>query len=126
MPLARSVWDVYASSHGRGLDYVKESCGPNDTQARFFVHVYPLRSADLPAHASHYQNLDFSYATAAEFFPGTPLIHPHGTCRASVALPDFPIAFVRTGQFRTGFVAGKRLWSERIDFAELERLPRGK
>ena len=130
MPLARSVWDVYASSQGRGLEYVKKSCGPNDTQARFFVHVYPLRSADLPAYASHYQNLDFSYGDRPN--AGNRLArqaereHPHGTCRAYVALPDFPIAFVRTGQFRTAFGASKRLWSERIDFAELERVPSGK
>ena len=113
MPLARSVWDVYASADRRGLDYVKDSCVPADTAARFFLHVHPLRSADLPPGAFRYANLDFDGGEVERA--------EDGTCRASAALPDYPIDFVRTGQFRAGFVFDKRLWSERIDFAEKER-----
>ena len=116
MPLARSLWDVYASADQRGLDYVKESCRPADMQARFFLHVHPLRNADLPTGTEDsYANLDFAGSEEVERTED-------GTCRASVALPDFPIAFVRTGQFRPGVFASKRLWSERIDFAEVERV----
>ncbi len=114
MPLARSVWNVYTSPDGRGLNYMKEACGPADTAARFFLHVHPLRSADLPPGALRYANLDFGGGGAVER-------DEDGTCRASAALPDYPIDFVRTGQFRAGFVFDKRLWSERIDFAEKER-----
>ena len=125
MPLARSVWAVYASAEGRGLDYVKESCAPADTRARFYLHVYPLRDADLPASAATgYANFDFDWAGTDEQAGGTggrAGRTADGGCRISVALPDYPIAFVRTGQFRAGLVGSKRLWSERIDFAEVER-----
>ena len=117
MPLARSVWDVYASANRRGLDYVKDPCDPADTDARFFLHVHPVRFADLPRGALRYANLDFGGGEVGGEVERT----ADGTCRASVALPNYPIAFVRTGQFRAGFVFDKRLWSERIDFAEVER-----
>jgi len=107
MPLARSVWDVFAGASGRGLDYVKTPCGPADTKARFFLHVFPLPPA------RRYANLDFAWGGAG--------VSTDGACRISVALPDHPIAFVRTGQFRDGVVATKRLWGARIDFAEVER-----
>ena len=126
MPLARSVWDVYASEDERGLYYVKDSCAPADTQAHFFLHVYPLRDADLPADtAGGYANLDFGWAgqDAGAGATDEPVGRtPDGGCRISVALPDYPIAFVRTGQFRSGLIGGKRLWSTRIDFAEAERV----
>ena len=115
VPLARSVWDVHASASGRGLDYVKAPCAPVDTAARFFLHVHPLRAADLPAGAGGYANLDFAGERAER--------GEDGACRVSAALPEFPIDFVRTGQFRPGVVWRKRLWSARIDFAEVERLP---
>ena len=115
MPLARSVWTVYASADGRGLDYVKTPCRRADTEARFFLHVYPLRPADLPAAAPGYANLDFAWE-------GKGALVERG-CRVSAALPDFPIAFVRTGQYRGGIVP-RRLWNARIDFAEVERARR--
>ena len=119
MPLARQVWDVFAGASGRGLDYVKWPCDLADTEARFFLHVFPLRPADLRGRPAagvlrRYANLDFAWGGAGE--------KTNGACRISVALPDFPIAFVRTGQFREGFVSSKRLWNARIDFAEVERL----
>lgn len=113
MPLAHSTWDVYAS--GRGLEYMKKPCEPADTRGRFFLRVYPLRSADLPANARDHVNWDFDWdgrGTLAE-----------GTCRARAPLPDFPIAFVRTGQLRGRFpLLMASSWSVRIDFAEVERL----
>ena len=118
MRLAHSVWDLYASARGRTLDYVKSPCGPADTEARFFLHVFPLRSADLrdlpvAGVLRRYANLDFEW--------GENGLRTDGACRISVALPDFPIAFVRTGQFRDGVLSSKRLWSARIDFDEVER-----
>ena len=118
MRLAHSVWDLYASARGRALDYVKSPCGPADTEARFFLHVFPLQSADLrdlpvAGVLRRYANLDFEW--------GENGLRTDGACRISVALPDFPIAFVRTGQFRDGVLSSKRLWSARIDFDEVER-----
>ena len=124
MPLARSVWDVYAgagrraSSATRTLSYVKEPCGQADTDARFYLHVYPLRSSNWPTGIADrgYANMDFAWSEVG--------VKTDGACRISVPLPDFPIAFVYTGQFREGVVSSKRLWSVRVDFAEAERLRR--
>ena len=119
MPLSRQVWDMFASASGRGLDYVKDPCRLADTAARFFLHVFPLRPADLRGRPAsgvlrRYANLDFAWGETG--------VKTGDACRISVALPDFPIDFVRTGQFRDGIVSAKRLWSARIDFAEVERL----
>ena len=119
MPLVRSVWNLYASAQRRGLDYVQEPCDLADTEARFFLHVFPLRRADLrglPAAGvlRRYADLGFAWGETGE--------KTDGGCRISVPLPDFPIDFVRTGQFREGVLSSRRLWSARIDFAERERL----
>ena len=113
MPLARSAWDVYASADGRGLEYVKAPCRRADTEPRFYLHVYPLRSADRPAAGRAYANRDFAWDAAGAM--------EDGACRISAALPEFPIAFVHTGQYRDGLVS-RRLWRARVDFAEVERL----
>ena len=119
-PLARSVWDVYADKNGRRvLDYVKSPCDRAARQARFFLHVYPLRAADLPSAFARYVNLDFQWDDPD---------HKHRSydaakhaCRISAVLPDFPIATIHTGQFRTGLTT-RRLWEVRIRLAEVERL----
>ena len=117
MPLARSVWDVYASADGRRLDYVKVPCRRTNTESRFYLHAYPLRAADRPGGRA-YANRDFAWDAAG--------VMEDGACRISAALPEFPIAFVHTGQYRDGVVS-RRLWSARVDFAEMERLaPAGK
>ena len=124
VPLARSVWDVYAGAGRRAslatrtLNYVKEPCGQADTDARFYLHVYPLRSSNGPTGITDrgYANMDFAWGEVG--------VKTDGACRISVPLPDFPIAFVYTGQFREGVVSSKRLWSVRVDFAEAERLRR--
>ena len=121
VPLARSVWDVYAgagrraSSATRTLSYVKEPCGQADTDARFYLHVYPLQSEARSTGIADrgYANLDFAWDGGG--------VKTDSACRISIPLPDFPIDFVRTGQFREGVVSSKRLWSARVDFAEVER-----
>ena len=113
MPLARSVWDVYAS--GRGLEYVKKPCDQADTEARFFLHVHPLRPA-RPARPAQSANARRGYANLDFEWSGKGVVED-GACRVSATLPDFPIAFVDTGQFRGGIVP-RRLWSARIDLEE--------
>ena len=129
LPLARSVWDVYATQGGdRVLDYVKRPCSQAARQARFFLHVYPLRTSDLPSSFARYVNLDFQWDAGADR-EGSRYDAATDTCRISAALPDFPIATIHTGQFRDGLI-GKRLWDVYIRLAEVERLaqqerPRG-
>ena len=121
-PLARSVWDVYAAKGGgRVLDYVKRPCSQAARQARFFLHVHPLRASDLPSSFfARYVNLDFQWDAGADREGGR-YDAATDTCHISAALPDFPIATIHTGQFRDGLI-GKRLWDVYIRLAEVERL----
>ena len=124
-PLARSVWDVYAPKQERTLErvleYVKKPCAPAERQARFFLHVHPLRASDSPTSFFRpYVNLDFQWNNSADPKRGH-YDAAADTCRISAVLPDFPIATIHTGQFRDGLVA-RRLWDVHIRLAEVERL----
>ena len=100
-PAARAVFAMYLD--GRTLHYAKEPCGPADTEATFLLHLIPQDADDLPESASRrygFENRDFTFTDhGAEF---------DGKCLASVPLPDYPIAVIRTGQYRPD---GQRLWT---------------
>ena len=92
---ARTEFDVHLI--GRQLAYFKGPCerGSMDVQ-RFFLHVFPKNEADLAEHRKRYKfnNLDFSFLHA---------LRAHGAfiqggCMALIPLPDYPIAWIRTGQ----------------------------
>ena len=93
-PAAQSDFDVYLS--GRRLAYLKEPCAPGDTDARFFLHIFPADSADLPSDGRErgFENLDFQFADY-----GADIV---GKCVASLDLPAYPIERIRTGQFVSG------------------------
>ena len=106
-PFAQSRFDLYLS--GNRLAYLKEPCAPGDTDARFFLHIFPADPADLPAVWREYGfvNLDFRFAD----YGG----RAADKCVAERELPDYPIERIRTGQFvsgegavwRTEFAAGR-------------------
>ena len=81
---------------GQQLTYYRESCAAGDTAARFFLHIYPRRTAALPAWARRYgyENRDFDFSRRG--------LIVGGQCIAVVELPDYPISRVRTGQFKPG------------------------
>ena len=93
-PVARGVFDVHLADEA--LVYVKEPCSPADTEDRFFLHITPERVSDLPDERREYgfDNLDFA------FFPNGALYE--GKCAARAALPEYPIASIRTGQHVSG------------------------
>ena len=102
-PLASSTFDVYLDENR--LVYVKEECGDEDVDARFFLHLYPSDVADLRAlrRPVGYGNLDFSFWRYG--------LRGGGRCAAVRTLPDYDMVAIETGQF----VDGKgRLWNERI------------
>ena len=106
-PVIRSDWDVYLVEDS--LIYIKEKCGPEDTQPKFFLHLDPVDERDLPIRRWIYgfDNLDFSFS-----------IHrliEGGVCAARRSLPDYGIAAIRTGQFIPG---EGRIWKGSFDLAE--------
>ena len=106
-PLIRSDWDVYLIENR--LIYVKEQCGPEDVDARFFLHLYPVDVNDLPGHRRQhgFDNHDFNFGR-------------HGrrggeTCLAAVPLPGYDIATIGTGQFVPG---EGQIWNGSFDVVE--------
>ena len=112
---AAPEFDLYLD--GTNLFYLREPCVPEDTSERFFVHVYARDTADLPAsRVRHgFENRDFWFSDAGR--------RSDGKCLASIRLPDYRIARVRTGQYRSG--EGK-IWSvEFLPGSEVLPVPRG-
>ena len=99
-PVAQSDFDMYI--RGGLLAFLKEPCKQGDTDARFFLHIFPADLADLPAdrRESGFANLDFRFAD----YGG----RTSDKCVATLELPSYAIERIRTGQF----VSGKgQLWS---------------
>ena len=78
------------------LVYLREGCVAGDTAASFFLHIIPQNVADLPAdrQSAGFANRDFAFERYGGFFDGK--------CLATVPLPEYPIAAVRTGQYVPG------------------------
>ncbi len=93
-PAARAVFDLYLQNNN--LHYVREYCAPPDTAARFYLHIIPSDPSDLPPERQRYgiANRDFAFPLRGAIFDGK--------CLATVPLPDYPIAALRTGQFIPG------------------------
>ena len=92
--VAQSDFDVYL--RGNGLAYLKESCAAGDVDARFFLHIFPADSADLPAdwRERGFANLDFQFADHGAYLGNK--------CVAERELPGYAIDRIRTGQFVSG------------------------
>ena len=110
LPAARSIFDVYLEDGT--LFYVRTPCGRADTEAPFFVHVRPAHLGDIPqSRRRHgFEAMDFRFGGF------DPLWHYasgdifNDVCMATLALPDYPIASIGTGQYAAG---GSSLW--RVD-----------
>ena len=90
-PIIRSDFDVYII--GDHLIYAKWECGEEDIEAQFFTSVFPLYSDDMSARVGQdgYEPLDFDFRRYGAI--------ADGGCWAKVALPDYPIAKIHTGQY---------------------------
>ena len=93
-PVLHSNFDIYLSENV--ITYVKETCQKTDTQAPFFLHIYPIDTNDLPDHRQQYgfDNFDFTFYKFGLRFNGKCLIH--------VNLPEYDIDHIVTGQFIYG------------------------
>ena len=106
-PAAQSDFDLYLRDNT--LIYLKEPCAPDDTHARFFLHIIPADPADLPDDRRErgYANMDFRF-----FDHGADI---GGKCVATRELPDYAIERIATGQFVSGEGA---VWRAEIDLGE--------
>ena len=95
-PDARAEFDLRLDEAARTLTYVKEPCAAADTERPFFLHVAPERADDLPEgrRGLGFDSRGFDFALNGVVFDGK--------CVAQVALPEYRIAGVRTGQWVRG------------------------
>ena len=103
----RSYFEVYL--HDGWLVYVKDGCTPADSDARFFLYVFPADVRDLlPERLGHgFNNMDFSrYIDEA-------------TCMTGKKLPSYAIERIRTGQIVEDDNGGwRKLWEGEHVFSE--------
>ena len=97
------VFDRGSVSAAKGpmLFYRRASCREESLRDRFFLHVYPEEPGALPAESAPrgFENLDFDFLRWGVRFE---LEGGGRACLAMVPLPDYGIARVRTGQYRSG------------------------
>ena len=105
--VARSTFDVYRDE--RVLHYVKTPCFDEDIKTKFFLHIFPTDRKELPSHRWlwGYDNDDFSWRKRGLRFDDK--------CLASIALPHYDIARIKTGQF---YDDGVRVWEVEISLNE--------
>ena len=113
-PSIRSTFDVHLTEDM--LIYVKESCGAEDVQETFFLHIDPVDASDLPEHRKQYSfdNLDFRFIDS-----GGRWFRSDEQCVALRERPDYDFTAIRTGQY---FVredgSTTYLWEGEIRFDE--------
>ena len=110
-PAVRADFDIYIDDNT--LAYAKEPCARADTEASFFLHLYPVDVNDLPDYRKQhgFDNLGFRFNNYG--------IRSAEQCVARRELPDYAIASIRTGQF-VGNEDGSytHLWEGEIRFDE--------
>ena len=104
--LTRAESDIYA--HNGALYYVKENCASllaNASDIRFFLNIFPVAAADLPAHRREFGHEYQKFKLTDRFA----LLD--GKCVSRQPLPDYPIARIRTGRY----AGDEDIWSVDID-----------
>ena len=103
-PAVGAAFDV--KLHRGRVAYFKRPCSQADIDAgHFFLHVRPQHPANLPRDMRKpygFVNWDFTFAWLGAVVGDA--------CGAVVPLPDYPIAWIRTGQYT---IKGER-WSVRL------------
>ncbi len=86
--IIRSTYDIYLD--GRTLTYVRSPCANDDAAKRFILHVFPVDNSVIDGNEHH--TMDFSFIEGEHWYVGE-------SCVVSRELPDFEIAYIRTGQY---------------------------
>ncbi len=90
-PAVRSDFDLYLREDA--LIYAKDPCTSADTEAVFFLHLYPVDVNDLPDDRKQYafDDLDFYFNDWGAIFDDK--------CLAKIPLPEYGISVLSTGQY---------------------------
>ena len=120
-PAAQAKFDLYLKHDS--LAYIREPCRPEDTADPFLAHFIPADPGDLPPvqRPNGFHNRDFGFHDQARWLPdlrpgrrtGADLstyrrgLVFDGKCVALATLPDYPLAAIRTGQYRSD---GSQTW----------------
>ena len=90
-PTARAEFNLYLSNNQ--IAYHKQPCAESDTKERFFLHLYPADPANLPANRQQhgFDNIGFNFHQRGAIL--------NGKCLATVPLPNYDLARIRTGQW---------------------------
>ena len=93
-PTVRSDWNMHL--YREGVTYVRDRCTAEDVENHFFLHVIPEDVQDLPEDRREigFQSTTFHIPSRGAMFDGK--------CLASIDLPRYEIALIRTGQFVRG------------------------
>ena len=102
-PVIASDWNVYLKDNV--LIYISEQCA--NTDARFFLHIYPLDVNDLPEDR---QQHDFDNPGGFRFADFGQIRSQK--CVAVRELPEYGISAIRTGQY----AAEGRIWAGEYHF----------
>ena len=110
-PYVRSDFDIYLS--GDILIYIKEPCMPSDTEASFFLHLYPDDEQNLPFWSRPYgfDNRDFRFSDRGRVFDDK--------CMAVVSLPSYSISKIVSGQY----TPEAWLWKVEFPFHRVTNVP---
>ena len=108
-PAAHAEFDLHIQDGE--LIYFKQPCDQYDTRERFLLHIVPKNLDDLPdeQRARGFDNLDFWFWQRGDLYGRQ--------CVAHLPLPDYDIAAIHTGQFKTtrdGMY--NRLWTAELKF----------
>ena len=116
-PVISSNFDVYLNKNR--LLYVREPCAPADTEPPFFLHLFPAKVRDLPGQRRLYgfDNWDFSFDS-----DGRSVVFD-GKCLVPIALPDYDVIRIRTGQYVYQDGTFNRLWEEEFLFTPQKQAP---
>ena len=111
-PEVRAVFDVRVRENR--LVYSRTPCTRTDARPNFFLHVFPANESDLPDDRKRhgFVNLDFGFNRG---------VWIDKTCAAIVALPDWRVERLATGQFVNNYKTlwgGNILWEAEITFGD--------
>ena len=113
--------------HDDWLIYTRSGCAPEDLEPRFLLHVAPADPVDLPEDRRRYgfDNRDFDLPDGGRAYLRSSrqaMRERRGDrCLVWAPLPDYPIRWLRTGQFVPGGGGWRILWEGEIDIAGEDR-----